>query len=143
MSFRDIISASGSGASAQNIRLNTIASNLANADSVSGSASETYKARNPVFAAALQDARDSFAMPTPGQPLGVRVLGIVEDKAPLQPEHAPHHPLADENGFIYRSNVNPINEMANMIDASRSFQINIDMIDMVKNLHQKSLTMGQ
>ena len=77
----------------------------------------------------------------PGQ--GVKVLAIVESTAPLQPEYLPSHPLADENGYIYYPNVNVVEEMADMISASRSFQINADVMDSAKKMMQRVLTLGQ
>ena len=144
MSLSNIFNISGSAMSAQSIRLNTTASNMANAQSISSSVEDTYKARKPVFA--LQE-------PTQGQLAsadagllagqGVKVLGIVESDAPLQPEYLPSHPLADENGFIYYPNVNVVEEMADMISASRSFQINADVMDSAKKMMQRVLTLGQ
>jgi len=124
--------------SAQSMRLNTTASNIANADSVSSSVDETYRARHPVFAAAMQKA-------AAGQEssIGVQVLGIVESNKPLNVEHAPAHPMADKDGFIYKPNVNVIEEMTNMISASRSYQTNVQLAESAKNMLNKTLTLGQ
>ena len=124
--------------SAQSIRLNTTASNIANADSVSSSIDETYRARHPVFAAAMQKA-------AAGQEssVGVQVLGIVESNKPLNIEYSPDHPMADKDGFIYKPNVNIIEEMTNMISASRSYQTNVQLAESAKNMLNKTLTLGQ
>jgi len=124
--------------SAQSMRLNTTASNIANADSVSSSVDETYRARHPVFAAAMQKA-------AAGQEssVGVQVLGIVESNKPLNVEYSPEHPMADKDGYIYKPNVNVIEEMTNMISASRSYQTNVQLAESAKNMLNKTLTLGQ
>ena len=144
MSLANIFSISGSAMSAQSVRLNTTASNMANAQSVSSSVDETYRARKPVFALQPPTEEQSKSHDLgllPGQ--GVRVLGIVESDAPLQPEYLPSHPMADANGFIYHPNVNVVEEMADMISSSRSFQINADVMDSAKKMMQRVLTLGQ
>ncbi len=124
MSLFNIFNITGSAMSAQSVRLNTTASNLANANSVSSSVEETYRARNPVFATALADAGgnyrgDSLTNQTQaGQAAGVKVKGIVESQKPLQIEYAPNHPMADANGYIYRSNVNTMEEIPSVYCAS-------------------------
>ena len=115
MSLFNVFNITGSGMSAQSMRLNTTASNIANADSVSSSMDETYRARHPVFAAQMQKAAAGQA-----ESVGVKVLGIVESDKPLNVEYAPDHPMADKDGYIYKPNVNVIEEMTNMISASRS-----------------------
>ncbi|MEH6442275.1 MAG: flagellar basal body rod protein FlgC [Oceanospirillaceae bacterium] len=144
MSIANIFNISGSAMSAQTVRLNTTASNMANAQSISSSVDETYRARKPVFA--LQEPSQQQLNAKDGGLLagqGVQVLGIVESTAPLQPEYLPSHPMADENGFIYYPNVNVVEEMADMISASRSFQINADVMDSAKKMMQRALTLGQ
>lgn len=138
MSLFNVFDISGSGMSAQSTRLNTTASNIANADSVSSSANETYRARYPVFAAAMQEA-------AAGQQnaAGVKVLGIVESDKPLNVEYSPSHPMADKDGYIYKPNVNVIEEMTNMISASRSYQTNVQLAESAKNMLNKTLTLGQ
>lgn len=138
MSLFNVFNITGSGMSAQSMRLNTTASNIANADSVSSSVDETYRARHPVFAAAMQEAaagQDSS--------VGVQVLGIVESDKPLNVEYSPAHPMADKDGFIYKPNVNVIEEMTNMISASRSYQTNVQLAESAKNMLNKTLTLGQ
>mgnify|MGYP005985453521 CR=1 FL=1 len=138
MSLFNVFNITGSGMSAQSMRLNTTASNIANADSVSSSVDETYRARHPVFAAAMQKA-------AAGQEssVGVQVLGIVESDKPLNVEYSPEHPMADKDGFIYKPNVNVIEEMTNMISASRSYQTNVQLAESAKNMLNKTLTLGQ
>jgi flagellar basal-body rod protein FlgC len=138
MSLFNVFNITGSGMSAQSMRLNTTASNIANADSVSSSVDETYRARHPVFAAAMQKA-------AAGQEssVGVQVLGIVESDKPLNVEYSPTHPMADKDGFIYKPNVNVIEEMTNMISASRSYQTNVQLAESAKNMLNKTLTLGQ
>lgn len=138
MSLFNVFNITGSGMSAQSMRLNTTASNIANADSVSSSVDETYRARHPVFAAAMQKA----AAGQEGN-AGVQVLGIVESNKPLNIEYAPDHPMADNDGYIYKPNVNVIEEMTNMISASRSYQTNVQLAESAKNMLNKTLVLGQ
>ena len=126
--------------SAQSMRLNTTASNIANADSVSSSVDETYRARHPVFAAAMQKAA---AGQENSSSVGVQVLGVVESDKPLNVEYSPEHPMADKDGYIYKPNVNVIEEMTNMISASRSYQTNVQLAESAKNMLNKTLTLGQ
>jgi flagellar basal-body rod protein FlgC len=138
MSLFNVFDVSGTGMSAQSLRLNTTASNIANADSVSSSIDETYRARHPVFAAEMQKAAAGQ-----NESVSVKVLGIVESNKPLLVEHAPEHPMADENGYIYKPNVNVVEEMTNMISASRSYQTNIQLAESAKNMLNKTLLLGQ
>ncbi|WP_448249187.1 flagellar basal body rod protein FlgC [Thalassotalea agariperforans] len=138
MSLFNVFDISGQGMSAQSVRLNTTASNIANADSVSSSINETYRARHPVFAAEMQKA----AAGQEGS-VGVKVLGIVESDKPLNIEYSPNHPMADQDGYIYKPNVNVIEEMTNMISASRSYQTNVQLAESAKNMVNKTLTLGQ
>lgn len=146
MSLYTVMDIAGSAMSAQNIRLNTTASNLANANAVSSSIDETYKARHPVFAPQLEAAMyhgPNRNTSRQDSGVGVQVLGIVESDKPLVMEYAPNHPMADENGYIYKPNVNVMEEMANMISASRSYQTNIQLADTSKQLLSRTLRMGQ
>ena len=138
MSLFQIFDVSASAMNAQSVRLNTTASNLANAESVSSSAEETYRARRPVFFALLQDALSDGTAPQ-----GVEVKGIVESQAPLVREYSPSHPMADQDGYIYKPNVNPIEEMADMISASRSYQTNVQVADTAKNMLTQTLRLGK
>ncbi|WP_018691125.1 flagellar basal body rod protein FlgC [Algicola sagamiensis] len=137
MSLYRVFDIAGTGMSAQSVRLNTTASNVANADSVSSSVETTYRARHPVFAAELSKAAAHQ------ESAGVRVVGIVESEKPLTPEYAPNHPMADDNGFIYKSNVNVIEEMTNMVSANRSYQTNVRVADMAKQMLNQTLRLGQ
>lgn len=138
MSLFNVFDISATGMSAQSVRLNTTASNIANADSVSSSIDQTYRARHPVFAAEMQKAAADQ-----DQSVGVKVLGIVESNKPLNVEYSPEHPMADVNGYIYKPNVNVIEEMTNMISASRSYQTNIQLAESAKNMLNKTLMLGQ
>lgn len=144
MSLSNVFGIAGSAMNAQSIRLNTTASNLANAESVSSSEGDTYRARKPVFAV-QQPSVDDFAAAeaglVPGQ--GVAVQGIVESDAPLRMAYEPSHPMADENGYVYYPNVNVVEEMADMISASRSFQINTEIMNTAKQMLQRTLSLGQ
>lgn len=145
MSLHNIFDIAGSGMNAQSIRLNTTASNLANAQSVSSSVGETYRARHPVFATVMADAFD-LDNTQPGMNTtdgGVRVLGIVEDQSPLQMRYEPNHPMADETGYVAYPNVNVVEEMTDMISSSRAFQMNVEMMNTAKTMVQRLLTMGQ
>jgi len=142
MSLFNVFNITGSGMSAQSVRLNTTASNIANADSVSSSADQTYRARHPIFAAAMQDAA-AGQNAKDGSSVGVDVLGIVESDKPLNVEYSPSHPMADKDGYIYKPNVNVIEEMTNMISASRSYQTNVQLAESAKNMLNKTLTLGQ
>lgn len=136
MSLFKIIDIAGSGMSAQSLRLNTTASNLANAESVSSSTGETYRARHPVFSAVMDELNDS------PEAVGVSVQGIVESQEPLRKQHNPGHPMADEDGYIYLPNVNMVEEMANMISASRSYQSNAEVAKTAKQMLMQTLQLG-
>ena len=137
MSLFNIFEIAGSAMTAQSVRMNVTASNMANADSVSSSTGETYRARQPVFQTLYSDAMDS------SMSSGVRVAGIVESPAELRMEYQPAHPQADREGYVYYPNVNPIEEMTNMISASRSYQNNIEIINASKQMLLRTLSMGQ
>jgi flagellar basal-body rod protein FlgC len=137
MSMFKIFDTAATGMSAQSLRLNLVASNMANADSVSSSIDQTYRARHPVFKVLLDEA----GMDTPD--LGVKMAGVVESQAPLTKEYAPDHPLADPQGYIFRPNVNLVEEMANMMSASRSYQGNAEVANAAKQLLLATLRMGQ
>jgi flagellar basal-body rod protein FlgC len=139
MSLYNIFDVAGSGMSAQSLRLNVTASNLANANSVSSSAEQTYRGRHPVFAAEMQKA----AAGQQEESVKVKVLGIVEDQDPLKMEYNPNHPMADQDGYIYKPNVNVMEEMANMISASRSYQTNVQVADAAKQMLMRTLQLGK
>ncbi|HCE1609146.1 TPA: flagellar basal body rod protein FlgC [Vibrio parahaemolyticus] len=137
MSLFNVFNVTGSAMSAESVRLNTTSSNLANADSVSSSAKDTYKARHAVFGAELSNAMRG------GDTVSVKVLGIVESDKPLSAEYNPDHPLANDEGYIYKPNVNVMEEMANMISASRAYQTNVQVADSSKQMLLRTLQMGQ
>jgi flagellar basal-body rod protein FlgC len=127
----------GSGMSAQNLRMNLVASNLANVDAVSSSTEATYRSRQPVFQTVLDQQNPRSAA------VGVRMNGVVESPAPLTREYAPHHPMADGEGYIYRPNVNPVEEMANMVSASRSYQNNVEVINAARQMLAALINLGR
>ncbi|WP_028116670.1 flagellar basal body rod protein FlgC [Ferrimonas senticii] len=137
MSLFNIFDVAGSGMSAQSVRLNTTASNLANADTVSSSQDQTYRARQPVFAAMLEQATDEQVGAQ------VQVAAIVESDAPLVRQYSPNHPLADTDGYIYKPNVNVVEEMANMMSASQSYQANAQVASAAKDLAKATLQLGK
>lgn len=147
MALNQIFDIAGSAMSAQSLRLNTVASNIANAETVSSSTDETYRARHPVFATVFQQQQGGmghspFAQNQgPGQ--GVQVLGIVESDAELQARYEPDHPMANEEGYVFYPNVNVVEEMANMMSASRSYQTNVEIMNTTKTMLQRVLTLGQ
>ena len=134
MSMFSIFSVSGSAISAQSQRLNVVASNLANVDAVAGPDGQVYKARQVVFQTTPMGA-DSSA--------GVRVSAINENNTPGRRIHDPGHPSADAEGYVTHSNVNAVDEMVNMISASRSYQNNVEVMNTAKTLLLKTLQMGQ
>ena len=144
MGLYNVFDIAGSSMSAQSVRLNTVASNLANADVVSSTEAGAYRSRQPVFAAVMDalngGGQDGMAQ---GQKSGVRVAGIVEDNAVARKEYQPEHPLANKEGYIFKSNVNAIEEMANMMAASRSYQNNVEVLNTSKQLLLKTLNMGR
>jgi len=137
MSMFQIFSVAGSAVSAQSQRLNVVASNLANADTVAGPDGQPYKARQVVFQTALMGAGNDIAS------AGVRVSTISEDQTPGRRVLDPKHPQADAEGYVTYSNVNTVEEMVNMISASRSYQNNIEVMSTTKNLLLKTLQLGQ
>lgn len=145
MSLNSIFDIAGSGMNAQSVRLNTTASNMANAQSASSSADGVYRARHPVFSAIQGDAMSRvFAAELGGNAgQGVGVMGIVESDAPLQRRYEPSHPLSDDEGYVFYPNVNVVEEMTNMISASRSFQMNVEVMNSAKQMMQRALTLGQ
>ncbi|MEQ1621389.1 MAG: flagellar basal body rod protein FlgC [Methylococcales bacterium] len=138
MSAFNIFNIAGSGMNAQSLRLNLVASNISNANSVSSSEGDVYKSRQPVFGAEFKNILDSQNAAS-----GVNVLGVVESQAPAVMEYAPNHPMADANGYIFKPNVNTVEEMANMMSASRSYQNNVEVLNTAKQLMLQTLKMGQ
>jgi len=136
MSSFKIFDIAGSGMSAQSVRLNTVASNLANADSVSGDPNSVYRARHPVFQA---------VMGTPGDlsTEQVNVTGIAQSQASPETRYDPGNPLADAQGNVYAPNVNVVEEMADMISASRSYQNNVEVLNTSRDMMLATLKLGQ
>ncbi len=141
MSLGNIFDITGSALTAQSARLNTTASNLANVDSISSSYGETYRSRQVVLQSANLsnqtigvDAEDK---------IGVRVAGVVEAGAEPQKVHRPDHPMADAEGNVFMANINMVEEMTNMIEASRSYQTNVQVATTAKQLIQQTLRLGQ
>ncbi|MBK6852587.1 MAG: flagellar basal body rod protein FlgC [Burkholderiales bacterium] len=134
MSMLQIFNVAGSAVSAQSQRLNTVASNLANADTVAGPDGSSFKARQVLF--------QTVAMGDVGA-AGVKVAQVVEDNSPGRRVHDPKHPSADADGYVTYSNVNAVEEMVNMISASRSYQNNVEVMNTAKTLLMKTLQMGQ
>lgn len=128
------LSVAASAMNAQMLRLNTVASNMANADTVSGTEEGAYRSRQPVFATMMDQQR---------QVVGVAVTGIVESNAPVTKRYEPGHPQADAEGYIYSSNVNTMEEMANMMSASRAYQNNAEVFSTTKTLMLRALQLGQ
>jgi flagellar basal-body rod protein FlgC len=133
MGFKDISQIAGSAMTAQSVRLNTIASNLANADAAAGSEAEAYRARKPVFASVMGSANGG----------GVQVLDVVESSEPLRRAHEPDNPKADAEGMVYYTNVNEVAEMADMMSASRAFETNVEVLGRIKSMQQSLLKLGE
>ncbi|EGW22431.1 flagellar basal body rod protein FlgC [Methylobacter tundripaludum] len=138
MASSSIFDIAGSGMNAQSLRLNLVASNISNANSVSSSAADVYKSRQPVFAAELDKVINKQNATSK-----VNVLGVVEGQDAPVMEYAPNHPMANSDGYIFKSNVNTVEEMANMMSASRSYQNNVDVLNTAKQMMLQTLKMGQ
>jgi flagellar basal-body rod protein FlgC len=134
MSMLSIFSVAGSAVSAQSQRLNVVASNMANVDAVAGPDGKAYKSRQVVFETVPMGDQATA---------GVKVNAITESDAPFKRVHNPNHPSADAEGYVNYSNVNPVEEMVNMISASRSYQNNVEVMNTAKTLLLKTLQMGQ
>ena len=136
MSMFHVLDISATGMHVQTVRLNTIASNMANVDSISSNAKDTYRAKEPVFQTIMDEET--------GRPAGgVKIKEIVENQAPLKMEYNPNHPMANKDGYIYRPNVNVVEEMANMLDASRTYETNIEVMNTSKQLLLRTLQLGK
>jgi flagellar basal-body rod protein FlgC len=133
MSDMRIFAIAGSALTAQSARLNAVASNLANADSVVGADGQPYRAKQVVFK----------ATPVEGGGIGVRVTQVVESAAPLRLQYEPNNPAANEQGYVSMPNVNVVEEMVNMISASRAYQTNAEVMNTTKQLMMKTLAIGQ
>ena len=133
MSFKDISRIAGSAMAAQTVRMNTIASNLANANAVATTEADGYRARKPVFAAMVGGAGVA----------SVQVLDVVQSNEPLRRMHEPDNPLADADGMVYYANVNEVAEMADMMAASRAFETNVEVMGRIKSMQQSLIRMGE
>jgi flagellar basal-body rod protein FlgC len=137
MGLFNVFDVAGSAMNAQSLRMNVTASNLANAGSVSGDPEKVYRAKQPVFSTLTQSLAEQ------GGVAGVRVDGIVDSGAPLQLRYQPDHPEADADGNVYATNVNTVEEMVNMMSASRSYKNNVEMINTTKDLLLQTLSLGR
>jgi flagellar basal-body rod protein FlgC len=138
MSLFSALDVSNSALSAESYRLNVVASNLANANSAGSSTGQTYRAREVVFAAQPLNSGGATAGVS-----GVQVAGVVEKSGPLNMVYDPDNPLADKQGYVSYPNVNPVDEMVNMISASRAYQADVNVMNTTKTLLSKTLTLGQ
>lgn len=137
MSLFKVFDTAGTALSAQSVRLNTVASNLANAESAAGTAEQAYKPKQAVFQTLLQGfGADQSAV-------GVKVADVVTSDAPPRQAYEPNNPVADEKGYVYYPNVSAVEEMANMISASRSYQTNVEVMNTAKQLLVRTLQLGQ
>jgi flagellar basal-body rod protein FlgC len=134
MSFKDISQIAGSAMAAQSVRLNTIASNLANADTVTGSEGEAYRARKPVFAALMDGG---------GAAGRVQVLDVVQSADPVRKAYEPGNPMANADGMVFYPNVNEVAEMADMMSASRAFETNVEVLGRIKSMQQSLLKLAE
>jgi flagellar basal-body rod protein FlgC len=132
----NILDISASAMHAQTVRLNTVASNMANVDSISSNKEDTYRSKQPVFQEILEGSKS-------GPTGGVRVKEIVENQAPLKMEYSPNHPMSNDEGYIFRPNVNEVEEMANMMSASRSYETNIEVLNTSKQLLLRTIQLGK
>lgn len=158
MSLLNVLNIAGSGMAAQSVRLNTTASNMANAESASSSVDETYRARKPWFAVMEEalpanqlrnqyrnsgPAKQHFLIDSKTINAGVAVKGIIEKDAPLEMRFQPDHPMANDDGYVYYPNVNVVEEMTDMMSSSRSYQMNIEILKTAKQMLQRTLSLGQ
>lgn len=140
MSLLNIFDIAGSALSAESQRLNVTASNLANANSATGPDGQPYKAKQVVFATDPEGGASSES----GQQVGgVKVTGVIDDPSPMKTVYDPSNPAAGQDGYVKMPNVDPVQEMVNMISASRSYQANVETLNTAKTLMLKTLTLGQ
>ncbi|USD36263.1 MULTISPECIES: flagellar basal body rod protein FlgC [Ferrimonas] len=138
MSFNQIYDIAGSSLAAQSLRLNTVASNLANADSAAASADQAYRAVKPVFRAVYEQMNQVGQVPS----ASVEVAAVVNTDAPVEMRYEPNHPYADEKGFVAYSNVNPVAEMADMMAATQSFEASVNVMNRARSMQQGLLQLG-
>lgn len=142
MSFSDVYAVAGSAMNAQSVRLNTVASNLANADAVAANPNDTYKALRPVFATVYDrsqqtQSRDDYAAAK------VQIMDVVEDMSAAKKRFEPHSPLANEEGYVFYPDIDVVSEMADMMSATRSFETNVEVLANVKSMQQGLLRLGE
>lgn len=137
MSLFKVFDVAGTAMNAQSVRMNVTASNLANAGNAHGDPEQVYRARQPVFSAFDQVLANEAGV------AGVRLDGVIESEAPLKQQYQPAHPHADADGNVFISNVNAIEEMVNMMSASRSYQNNVELINTTKDLLLQTLALGR
>ncbi|GGX81371.1 flagellar basal body rod protein FlgC [Massilia dura] len=137
MSFKDISQIAGSAMAAQTVRLNTVASNLANADSVAPNENDTYRARKPVFATVMNEG------PNAASGGRVQVLDVVESAEPLRKVFEPDNPMANADGMVFYPNVNQVAEMTDMMSASRAFETNVEVLGRIRGMQQSLLKLGE
>jgi flagellar basal-body rod protein FlgC len=138
MSSLKVFDIAGSGMSAQSVRLNTVASNLANADSLSGDPNTVYKAKHPVFQAVMGQGTGLSAASS----ASVNVTGVSQSQAPAEMRYDPGNPLADAQGNVWAPNVNVVEEMADMISAARSYQNNVEVLNTTRDMLLNTLKLG-
>ncbi len=136
MSLDHLFGVAGSALNAQTVRMNTTASNLANAGSVASTEAEAFRAKRAVFRALVDDAMTNAGAPTVG---GVKIEAVVDDQAPVRKVYQPGNPMADGEGYIYQSNVSEVGEMVDMMAAARSYQNNVEVINTARQLLMKTL----
>ena len=143
MAMNDVFRIASSALPAQSQRLNTTASNLANAESAAGPDGQVYRAKQVVFQTEPMAGRDGLSSgPNAAASAGVSVSRIVEDTSAPRRTYEPKHPAADADGYVNMPNVNVVDEMVNMISASRSYQTNVEVMNTAKTLMLKALTLG-
>lgn len=136
MSLSNIFDIAGSALHAQLVRLNLTASNIANAGTMASTEAEAYKAKKPVFMTLLEREKSRATNSNTG---GVKVDRIIDDPTGVLKIHDPHHPQADSNGYLYRSNVNEVAEMVEMLSAARSYQNNVEVVNTARELMQRTI----
>jgi flagellar basal-body rod protein FlgC len=137
MSLANILKLSGGALNAQTVRLNTVASNLANTETVSSSPDTAYRAKRPIFQTVMQNATQEVE-----SGFGVQVKGISETRKPNQQVYDPENPLADKDGYVYRSNVNPLEELTDMLDAARSYETALTTASTARELMMRTIDMN-
>ncbi|GLU38019.1 MULTISPECIES: flagellar basal body rod protein FlgC [Pseudomonas] len=141
MALDSIYRIAGSAMTAQTVRLNTVASNLANADSAASSADAAYKARKPMFAAVY--GNDELVRDAGMGGARVQVLDVVTSGTEPQRRYEPNNPLANRDGYVYYPDVNEIEEMTDMMSATRSFETSVDVLNRVRSMQQGLLKLGE